>query len=45
MQTFDFSIRADGTARIRLDLTLTIELATPLIRVLMDANLVVSSQP
>jgi hypothetical protein len=35
-----FSVAADGTARLRLDVTLPLATATPLLRMLLDAGIV-----
>ena len=35
-----FTVQADGQARIRLDVTLPLALATPLLRMIMDAGVV-----
>lgn len=39
-----FSVAADGEARIRLDIQLPVEQATPLLRMLLDAGLVLGTK-
>lgn len=40
-EVLSFAVQADGTARIRLDVTLPIEQGAPLLRMLLDAGLVI----
>jgi hypothetical protein len=39
-----FNVGADGTARLRLDVTLPLAVATPLLRMLLDAGVVFSGE-
>ena len=43
-EVLGFSVANDGNARIKLDVTLPMNLATPLLRMLLDAGLVIGSQ-
>lgn len=40
-----FNVSPDGMARLRLDVVLPIDKATPLLRLLLDANLMLTSEP